>query len=186
MFGDFQALHQAESAAEVEGLAQIMWVKALRRKQQPPAIDIRAVDAGQIVHPVAVPDRQPRALAAADVEHGIRRQLLLQQRHDAFPGGGGARIAVLEEALVVGWHRPGALRQLFYSRAVVEHDRGRDQHRIDRLAVAALDDAVALRGGPPGSQYINDYGVNNLWHPATGPYLAASISGYFGAASSAF
>jgi len=28
--------------------------------------------------------------------------------------------------------------------------------------------------------------VQNLWQPGTGPYLAASISGYFGAGSSAF
>jgi hypothetical protein len=45
---------------------------------------------------------------------------------------------------------------------------------------------VALRGGPPGSQDITGYGVQNLWQPGTGPYLAASISGYFGAGSSAF
>ena len=45
---------------------------------------------------------------------------------------------------------------------------------------------VALRGGPPGSQDITGYGVNNIWQPSTGPYLAASISGYFGAGSSAF
>ena len=45
---------------------------------------------------------------------------------------------------------------------------------------------IALRGGPPGSQDITAYGVQNLWQPDTGPYLAASITGYFGAASSAF
>ena len=45
---------------------------------------------------------------------------------------------------------------------------------------------IALRGGPPGSQDITGYGVQNLWQPSTGPYLAASISGYFGAGSSAF
>jgi hypothetical protein len=45
---------------------------------------------------------------------------------------------------------------------------------------------VALRGGPPGSQDITGYGVQNLWQPNTGPYLAASITGYFGASSSAF
>jgi hypothetical protein len=45
---------------------------------------------------------------------------------------------------------------------------------------------VALRGGPPGSSDITAYGVNNIWQPATGPYLSASVSGYFGAASSAF
>ena len=45
---------------------------------------------------------------------------------------------------------------------------------------------LALRGGPPGSQDITSFGVQNLWQPATGPYLAASITGYFGASSSAF
>jgi hypothetical protein len=45
---------------------------------------------------------------------------------------------------------------------------------------------VALRGGPPGSQDITAFGVQNIWQPATGPYLAATISGYFGASSSAF
>jgi len=44
---------------------------------------------------------------------------------------------------------------------------------------------VALRGGPPGSPTIADFGVN-VWQPATGPFLSASITGYFGASSSAF
>ena len=46
---------------------------------------------------------------------------------------------------------------------------------------------VSLRGGPPGSPYITDFSVNkNVWQPPTGPYLAASVTGYFGASSSAF
>lgn len=45
---------------------------------------------------------------------------------------------------------------------------------------------VALRGGPPGSQDITAFGVKNIWQPNTGPYLAATITGYFGASSSAF
>lgn len=45
---------------------------------------------------------------------------------------------------------------------------------------------VALRGGPPDSQNITGYGVQNLWQPNNGPYLAATITGYFGASSSAF
>ena len=45
---------------------------------------------------------------------------------------------------------------------------------------------VALRGGPAGSPDITAFGVKNLWQPAVGPYLAASITGYFGASSSAF
>jgi len=45
---------------------------------------------------------------------------------------------------------------------------------------------ISLRGGPPGSQDITGFGVQNIWQPITGPYLAASITGYFGASSSAF
>lgn len=45
---------------------------------------------------------------------------------------------------------------------------------------------VALRGGPPGSPYITDFGVKNIWQPPTGPYLASTITGYFGASSSAY
>ena len=45
---------------------------------------------------------------------------------------------------------------------------------------------VSLRGGPPASSNITAFGVNNIWQPATGPYLAATITGYFGASSSAF
>jgi hypothetical protein len=46
---------------------------------------------------------------------------------------------------------------------------------------------VSLRGGPPESPDITDFGVNkNVWQPPTGPYLAASVTGYFGASSSAF
>ena len=45
---------------------------------------------------------------------------------------------------------------------------------------------VALRGGPPGSTDMTDFGVKNIWQPATGPYMATIISGYFSASSSAF
>jgi hypothetical protein len=45
---------------------------------------------------------------------------------------------------------------------------------------------VALRGGPPGSTYMTDFGVHNIWQPATGPYMATIITGYFSASSSAF
>jgi Carboxypeptidase regulatory-like domain len=45
---------------------------------------------------------------------------------------------------------------------------------------------VALRGGPPGSPDITAFGVKNIWQPTTGPYLAATVGGYFGASSSAF
>jgi hypothetical protein len=45
---------------------------------------------------------------------------------------------------------------------------------------------VSLRGGPPGSGDITQFGVNNIWQPGTGPYMAASVSGYFKVGSSAF
>jgi hypothetical protein len=45
---------------------------------------------------------------------------------------------------------------------------------------------VSLRGGPPGSGNITQFGVNNIWQPGTGPYMAASVSGYFKVGSSAF
>ena len=45
---------------------------------------------------------------------------------------------------------------------------------------------IALRGGPPGSQDVTAFGVQNLWQPTTGPYMAVSVSGYIGEGSSAF
>ena len=45
---------------------------------------------------------------------------------------------------------------------------------------------VALRGGPPGSTDMTAFGVNNIWQPATGPYMATIITGYFSASSSAY
>ena len=45
---------------------------------------------------------------------------------------------------------------------------------------------ISLRGGPPGSQDITAYGVQNLWQPPTGPYMAVSISNYFGESGAAF
>jgi hypothetical protein len=45
---------------------------------------------------------------------------------------------------------------------------------------------ISLRGGPPNSGNITQFGVQNLWQPTTGPYMAASITGYFKVGSSAF
>ena len=45
---------------------------------------------------------------------------------------------------------------------------------------------VSLRGGPPGSPDITSFGVTNLWQPGTGPYMAASVSSYFGVGSAAY
>ena len=33
---------------------------------------------------------------------------------------------------------------------------------------------------------MTDFGVKNIWQPATGPYMATIITGYFSASSSAF
>jgi hypothetical protein len=45
---------------------------------------------------------------------------------------------------------------------------------------------VSLRGGPPGSPYITDFGVKNVWQPPTGPYMDVNVAGYFKSRSSAF
>jgi hypothetical protein len=45
---------------------------------------------------------------------------------------------------------------------------------------------ISLRGGPPGSGNITQFGVKNIWQPSTGPYMAASVSNYFKVGSSAF
>ncbi|HEV2327013.1 MAG TPA: TonB-dependent receptor [Terracidiphilus sp.] len=45
---------------------------------------------------------------------------------------------------------------------------------------------ISNRGGPPGSPVITAYGVKNIWQPPTGPFIDSSITGYFGATSSAF
>lgn len=44
---------------------------------------------------------------------------------------------------------------------------------------------VSLRGGPPGTGNITQFGVKNIWQPNVGPYMAASVSGYFKVGSSA-
>jgi Carboxypeptidase regulatory-like domain len=43
----------------------------------------------------------------------------------------------------------------------------------------------SLRGGPPGSPLITSFGVGNIWQPSTGPFIEASVSGYFGATATA-
>jgi Carboxypeptidase regulatory-like domain len=46
---------------------------------------------------------------------------------------------------------------------------------------------ISLRGGPPGSQDVTQaFGVQNLWQPPTGPYMAVSITNYFGESGAAF
>jgi hypothetical protein len=46
---------------------------------------------------------------------------------------------------------------------------------------------VSLRGGPPGSQDVTTaFGVQNLWQPPTGPYMAVSVSGFMGESGAAF
>ena len=45
---------------------------------------------------------------------------------------------------------------------------------------------VSLRGGPPNSGNVTQFGVQNIWQPNTGPYMAVGITGYFKVGSSAF
>jgi Carboxypeptidase regulatory-like domain len=42
-----------------------------------------------------------------------------------------------------------------------------------------------LRGGPPGSPLITSFGVNNIWQPSTGPFIQATVNGYFKAVATA-
>ena len=72
-----------------------------------------------------------------------------------------------------------------YHSALLAETHTFSAHVLNSLVVN-FQREVALRGGPPGSQDITGYGVKNLWQPNDGPYLAASVSGYFGAGSSAF
>jgi len=72
-----------------------------------------------------------------------------------------------------------------YQNALLSETHAFTDHLLNSL-VLNYQREVALRGGPPGSTKITDYGVTNIWQPETGPFLSASISGYFGASSSAF
>ncbi|HTV08501.1 MAG TPA: TonB-dependent receptor [Candidatus Aquilonibacter sp.] len=51
--------------------------------------------------------------------------------------------------------------------------------------VANYQREYTLRGGPPGSPLITAFGVGNIWQPSTGPFIQASISGYFQAVATA-
>ena len=72
-----------------------------------------------------------------------------------------------------------------YQNALLSETHTFTTHILNSL-VLNYQREVALRGGPPGSTSITDYGVTNIWQPATGPFLSSTISGYFGASSSAF
>ncbi len=72
-----------------------------------------------------------------------------------------------------------------YQNALLSETHVFTDHILNALTVNYQRE-VALRGGPPGSTKITDYGVTNIWQPDTGPFLSASISGYFGASSSAY
>jgi hypothetical protein len=72
-----------------------------------------------------------------------------------------------------------------YQNALLSETHAFTDHLLNSL-VLNYQREVALRGGPPGSTKITDYGVTNIWQPETGPFLQATISGYFGASSSAF
>jgi hypothetical protein len=72
-----------------------------------------------------------------------------------------------------------------YQNALLSETHAFSDHLLNALVVNYQRE-VALRGGPPGSTKITDYGVTNIWQPDTGPFLSASVTGYFGASSSAF
>lgn len=72
-----------------------------------------------------------------------------------------------------------------YQNALLSETHAFTDHLLNSL-VLNYQREVALRGGPPGSTKITDYGVTNIWQPETGPFLQARISGYFGASSSAY
>jgi hypothetical protein len=72
-----------------------------------------------------------------------------------------------------------------YQNALVSETHQFSNNLINNL-ILNYQREVALRGGPPGSPDITAFGVKNVWQPSTGPYLAASITGYFGASSSAY
>ena len=72
-----------------------------------------------------------------------------------------------------------------YQNALLSETHAFTDHLLNSL-VLNYQREVALRGGPPGSTKITDYGVTNIWQPETGPFLSATISGYFGASSSAY
>jgi hypothetical protein len=72
-----------------------------------------------------------------------------------------------------------------YQNALLAETHAFSDHVLNSL-VLNYQREVALRGGPPGSTSITDYGVQNIYQPPTGPFLSATITGYFGASSSAF
>ncbi|HKO19632.1 MAG TPA: carboxypeptidase regulatory-like domain-containing protein, partial [Acidobacteriaceae bacterium] len=69
-----------------------------------------------------------------------------------------------------------------YQNALLSETHAFTDHLLNAFIVNYQRE-VALRGGPPGSTRITDYGVTNVWQPETGPFLSASITGYFGANS---
>jgi len=72
-----------------------------------------------------------------------------------------------------------------YHSALIGETHTFSSHLLNNM-VLNFQRIIALRGGAPGSGNITQYGVQNLWQPNNGPYQAMSISGYFGAQSSAF
>ena len=72
-----------------------------------------------------------------------------------------------------------------YQNALLSETHAFTSNLLNSLVVSYQRE-VALRGGPSGSPDITDFGVQNIWQPPTGPYLSATISGYFGASSAAY
>jgi len=72
-----------------------------------------------------------------------------------------------------------------YQNALISEQHTFTNNLLNNLIISYQRE-VSQRGGPPGSQNITAFGVKNLWQPPTGPYMAASITGYFGEGSSPF
>ena len=84
MLGHFQRLDQVEAALEVERGGEIMGAEIVSRNGELVLADIIAVDRDYVLDPRRQPFRRPRAMAGADVEQAVDRDLRPQQcRHRA-------------------------------------------------------------------------------------------------------
>jgi hypothetical protein len=73
-----------------------------------------------------------------------------------------------------------------YQNALLSETHTFTSNLLNNLIVNYQRD-ISLRGGPPGSQDVTQaFGVQNLWQPPTGPYMAVNISNYFGESGAAF
>jgi hypothetical protein len=116
-------------------------------------------------------------IARIDHQFGTTDHLFGHYYHDWF-----SQPAVYDPAMLASYRSYFNTR---YQSALIGETHIFTSHLMNNM-VLNWQRMVALRGGPPGSPNITSFGVTNLWQPNTGPYMASSVSGYFGAASSAF